>query len=418
MLKKLGLYCLLINMALFVSALGFPNDGHGQTKIGFVMPEKARKVEVPFEIYNNLIVIPISINKTLTLKFILDTGAESAILTEKLFGDILGLNYVRQINITAPGEIDSLEAFVATNITMSLPGGISGKGINMLVLKEDYLELNKNLGEEIYGIIGYDVFSRFTINVDYDDRILTFYDPGNYKPRRSQVRIPMEVVNTKPYISMTVQQKEKADTVTLMVDSGASHAMLLDVDHTDDIMLPNDVLPTALGQGLGGEIPGVIGRMASCQLNAFNFSDPLVSIPVSGSYMKAIKRGSRQGTIGGDILSRLNATFDYQGNNLYITKGQRYRDKFEFNMSGMLLGVVGDELDSIQVMKVLDDSPASEVDIQTGDYILKMNGKSIENSTFSEISTLLRSKENRKIHVLILRDDKKIKLKFRLRRLI
>lgn len=418
MVKKLGLYCLLINLALFVGAVGFPNDGHGQTKIGFVMPDRTKKVEIPFEQFNNLIVIPVTINKTLTLKFILDTGAESAILTEKLFGDILGLNYVRQININAPGQMDSLEAFVATNISMTLPGGITGNGINMLVLKEDYLELNKNLGEEVYGIIGYDVFSRFTINVDYDNRILTFYSPEKYKPRKSQVKIPMEVINTKPYISLRVQQKDREDTVTLMVDSGASHAMLLDVDHTKDIILPNEVLPTALGQGLGGEIPGVVGRMASCQLQKFNFNEPLVSIPVSGSYMKAIKRGSRQGTLGGDILSRLNATFDYRGNSLYLSKGDRYKEKFEFNMSGMSLGVVGDELDSLKVIDVLDESPASEVGIQKGDYILKLNMRHVENSTLTEINTLLRSKEGRKIRVILLRDDKKMKLKFRLRRLI
>ena len=418
MLKKLGLYCILLNIALLVGAVSFPNDGHGQTKIGFVMPEKARKVEVPFEQFNNLIVIPITINNNLTLKFILDTGAESAILTEKLFGDILGLNYVRQININAPGEIDSLEAFVATNITMSLPGGISGKGINMLVLKEDYLELNKNMGEEVYGIIGYDVFSRFTINVDYDDKILTFYEPENYKPRKSQIRVPMEIVNTKPYISMRVMQKENIDTVTLMVDSGASHAMLLDVDHTEEIIIPNEVIPTALGQGLGGEIPGYVGRMASCNLQKFNFNEPLVSIPISGSYMKAIKRGSRQGTIGGEILSRLNTTFDYRGNNLYITRGNRYKEKFEFNMSGMSLGVVGDQLDSIKVVKIQENSPAEEVGIQPGDFVLKINGKSLHHNSFTEINSMLRSKEGRKIRVLLLRDDKKFKLKFRLRRLI
>ena len=145
MLKKLGLYCLLINFTLMLSAVTIANNGNGQNKIGFVMPSKTRKVEIPFDMYNNLIVIPVHINNTLTLKFILDTGAESAILTEKLFGDLLGLNYVRQININAPGERDSLQAFVATNVTMSLPGGITGRGMNMLVLKEDYLELNKNL---------------------------------------------------------------------------------------------------------------------------------------------------------------------------------------------------------------------------------------------------------------------------------
>ena len=418
MLKKLGLYCLLLNLAMFVSAVALPNDGHGQGKIGFVMPPKTKKIEVPFEIYNNLIVIPVTINDKLTLQFILDTGAESAILTEKLFGDLLGLNYVRQINVNAPGEMDSLEAFVATNIKMSLPGDISGVGLNMLVLKEDYLELNKNLGVEVYGIIGYDVFSRFTINIDYDNKLLTFYSPDTFKPRKSQTRIPMKVINTKPFITMSVQQKERVDTVTLMVDSGASHAMLLDVDSMNQINLPKEILPTALGQGLAGEIPGYVGRMGGCSVLDFNFNQPLVSIPISGSYMKAIKRGSRQGTVGGDILSRFNTTFDYNSNALYVTKGDRYNEKFEYNMSGMVLGVFGKGLDSIRVVRVLDDSPAKEIGIVQGDVIKSINGKNLHNSKFTDVISILRSREGKKLRVVLWRDDKKLKLKLRLRRMI
>ena len=373
---------------------------------------------IPFEVYNNLIVIPVTINKTLSLKFILDTGAESAILTEKLFGDLLGLEYVRQININAPGKQDSLQAFVATDILMELPGGIEGRGLNMLVLKEDYLELNKNLGEEVYGIIGYDVFSRFTVNINYDDHELTVYKPEHFKPRKHDARIPMQIVNAKPYINMQVTQKGKADTVKLMVDSGASHAMLLDVDNTEEIIIPKEVITTALGHGLAGEIPGFVGRMGSCTLEDFNFQDPLVSIPMSGSYMKAILRGSRQGTVGGDILSRLNATFDYANNTFYASKGNRFKENFEFNMSGMLLSVIGEDLDSIEVTRVRQESPADEAGIQAGDIIKKINGKNLHNSSFTSINALLRSKEDKKIRVVLWRGDKKLKLKFRLKRLI
>lgn len=417
MLKKLGLYCIMILTILF-SCMAISNDGHGQGKIGFIMPENTEKVTVPFEEYSNLIVIPVSINRTLTLKFILDTGAESAILTEKLFGDLMGLNYVREININAPGMMDSLQAYVATNIEMSLPGGITGRGINMLVLKQDYLELNKNLGEEIYGIIGYDVFSRFVINVDYDKHELTFYEPKFYKPRKSHAKIPMNIVHTKPYISMAVKQDGKEDTVMLMVDSGASHAMLLDVEHTDNIILPNQLISTGLGHGLGGEIPGFIGRMGSCGVRDFEFEELLVSIPITGAYLKAIKRGSRHGTVGGDILSRLNTTFDYQGQMLYASKGDRYRESFEYNMSGISLGVVGQKLDSLMVTKVRDNSPADEAGVERGDIIKSINGKSLYNSSFTDMNSILRRKEGKKIKVILFRDAKKHKIKFQLRRLI
>lgn len=382
------------------------------------MPEGVEYVEMEFEEYSNLIVVPIKVNNLLTLKFILDTGAESTILTEKLFGDLLQLNYVREIHVQGPGLIDSLEAYVATGVSMSLPGGIRARGINMLVLKEDYLELNKNLGEEIYGIIGYDLFSRFVVRIDYDDHLIRIYDPQQFKPRRRDTEIPLHVKNTKPYLSMSLRQKQKTDSVTLMVDSGASHALLLDVNNTEEISMPDKVISTRLGQGLGGVIPGFMGRMTQCQIADFAFDDVLVSIPQEGAYLKAIKRGARHGTMGGDLLSRFSVTFDYPHEKLYLRKGGRYYDDFEYNMSGMIVNADGEELDSLFVTMVQKDSPAAEVDMRAGDLILRINGMNLENSSISDIHALLRRRDGMKIRVWLLRNGEKIKKVFRLKRMI
>ena len=99
----------------------------GQKEFGFAMPAGEKKVEIEFEEYNNLIVIPITINRFLTLKFILDTGVETAILTEKLFADILDAEYIRELSIAAPGVQDSVQVFVANQMTFYLPGGAHWK---------------------------------------------------------------------------------------------------------------------------------------------------------------------------------------------------------------------------------------------------------------------------------------------------
>ena len=75
-------------------------------KIGFALPPRQRSVVIPFEKYNNLIVIPLTINHSVTLKFILDTGVRNAILTEKVFTDLMKLDYQRKISISGPGIVD------------------------------------------------------------------------------------------------------------------------------------------------------------------------------------------------------------------------------------------------------------------------------------------------------------------------
>lgn len=389
-----------------------------QQTIGFVFPKKQKKISFKFELYNNLIVIPVSINNFLSMKFIVDTGAEATVLTEKAFGDLVGLDYVREIHISGPGVIDSVEAFVATNVTLGLPEGITGHRMSMLVLKEDYLGLKENLGDEIYGIIGYDIFRRFVVEIDYDNLKLTLHDPKRYKPRKYFEAIDISLNDTKPFIQSNLTTDGSSNNVKLMVDTGASHALLLDIYNTDDLTVPEETITARLGQGLGGEISGMIGRLTKYEIGKYDFNEVLVSIPFEGSYSTAIKRGSRHGTVGGELLCRFNPTFDYFAGKLYLAKGKLYSKDFEFDMSGITLGVKEKFLDSLVVKHLDDESPAAEVGILEGDRILSINGKNLSNSRLSELNALLRKKDGMKIRMRLSRDGVVHRRIFRLRRMI
>jgi len=141
---------------MFVASISY--GVNAQKKFGFELPTGKKRIEIPFELHNNLIIIPVTINGFLTLKFILDTGVETALLTEKTYADILGVNYLRQITIAGPGVIDSVQALVASHTTFTLHGGVLGNNMDILVLKHAYLHLSENLGEDLHGIIGYDLF--------------------------------------------------------------------------------------------------------------------------------------------------------------------------------------------------------------------------------------------------------------------
>src|SRR5690606_2334535 len=80
--------------------------------LGFSITGGRKKVEIPIEVYNNLVVVPVVLNGTLPLKFILDTGVRTAILTQKSFSDILNLAYSRKYSITGPGGQKMVDAYV------------------------------------------------------------------------------------------------------------------------------------------------------------------------------------------------------------------------------------------------------------------------------------------------------------------
>ena len=52
----------------------------------------------------------------------------------------------------------------------------------------------------------------------------------------------------------------------LVLDTGASHALSLELDSDPRLVGPAQRLPTDLGQGLGGTVKGYLGRVAALQL--------------------------------------------------------------------------------------------------------------------------------------------------------
>jgi hypothetical protein len=404
-------FILLLNTCICATA-------SGQREFGFSMPEGSKRVEIEFEEFNNLIVIPITINRFLTLKFILDTGVETAILTEKLFADLLDAEYIRELRISGPGIVDSIEVLVANKMTFYLPGGLIGKNMNMLVLKEDYLKLSENMGDEVYGIIGYDIFSRFVVEIKYDAKKIILHDPTTYKPKRRFKSVPIEIRNSKPFLNTLISQQSDTSSLDIMVDTGASHAALLDFGNTFNEDITTEKIVTRLGTGIGGEIPGYLGRLDNLSFGEFSFEEVLFSAPFEGVYNKSIKRGSQYGTIGGELLNRFNVIIDYHHKKLYLEKSRRYDDKFEYDMSGLTLNATGENLDTLRVVSLKDESPAANAGIEVDDIILKINQKNLHNSKLSDISGLLRRRQGLRIRCKLERDGVKMVKTFYLKRMI
>ena len=204
----------------------------------------------------------------------------------------------------------------------------------------------------------------------------------------------------------------------IMVDTGASHAALLDMGATASVDLPEKRIVTRLGRGIAGEIPGYLSRLDQLSIGEFSFDQVLFSAPFEGAYNKVIKRGSQYGTIGGEILHRFNVTFDYRNEKMYLRKSSRYGEAFEHDMSGLTVNAKGEDLDTLEVGDVKEGSPADNVGIMEGDVILKINSKNLENSKLSDIYALLRKKAGKKIKCKILRDGEKIIKVFYLERMI
>lgn len=384
--------------------------------LGFSLEGGKRKVQIPIEIYNNLVVVPVVLNETLPLKFIIDTGVRTAILTQKTFSDILNLSYSRKYSIAGPGGVKRVQAYVTNNVSLQLPG-VYGKGHAMLVLEEDYLELRNYLGTDVHGILGYELFSRFIVEIDYANKVMTLYAPSRFTKKRKFEVIPIKVQDTKPYVMVDVTLQDNTTIrAKLLMDSGASHALLLDPASDERIKVPQHHVSSLIGRGLGGEITGRAGRIKSLEIGSYVIKDPIANFPDPNSYMDSIKGGAipRHGTIGGEILSRFTVVFNFPKEEIYLKRNHDFRKNFHYNLSGVTLKAKGAKLNVYVITKVRSKSPGEIADLREGDEIVSVNGITSQYLDLNIVNALLNRKPGKIVRMEIMRDGKKMKRKIAL----
>jgi hypothetical protein len=388
-------------------------QAHGQLRtLGFTLDEKKGRITLPFELYNNLIVIPVVLNGKIPLKFILDTGVRTAILTDRIITDILQLPYSRKITISGPGGQQLISAFITNNVSLTIPPSLSSTGSSLLVLEEDYLELKNHLGIEIHGVIGYEIFSRFIVKINYELKEITFSTEQNFRKPRSYQAFDLSVEDTKPYIfANCVFRRNQPLTLKLMADTGASHCLLLHPDTNSGILIPEKNVHGSIGRALGGDISGSTGRIQSISIGNYMLENPLANFPDPESYADTLRSTTtfRNGTIGGELLGRFNLIFNYAGGKIYLRKNYHYRKPFKYNLSGITIHATGPELNVFEVSEVRVGSAGFSAGIQSGDHLTRINHTATKVLKLTEINDILNSRRGKKIHLTLSRGENELK---------
>ena len=406
----------MLSRFLFILCLFFSGFESFSQVLGFSLADGRTKVQIPIEISNNLVVVPVVLNGALPLKFILDTGVRTSILTQKSFTDILNLPYSRKYTISGPGGEKLVDAYITNNVSLELPGVI-GRGHALLVLEEDYLELRNYMGTDVHGILGYELFSRFIVKIDYEKKVLTLMSPQRFKPGRNYDAIPIRIEDTKPYVTTPVVLADGSQiTAKLLMDSGASHGLMLDPSSDDRIKLPAKTIDSVIGRGLGGVITGKVGRVADLQLGRFHLPNAISNFPDPNSYFDSLKTGrtQRDGSIGGEVLSRFTVVFNFSKEIVYLKRNHAFKKNFHYNLSGITVKAKGVRLNVFEVTEVRKQSVADQVGIVAGDNILSINGLMANQIDLNMINAFFTQKSGKRISLLIDRNGQRLKKEFRL----
>ncbi len=386
---------------------------------GFLFDNQRKKsITIKFKTASNLIIIPVNINDSDTLNFILDNSVQTPIITELPFVNNLSLNYMKPMKIKGLAEGVELTAYRSGNNTLKI-NGLSARNQEVQMIIDENFQISHILGIPVHGLIGFNLFKDYVVEIDYSSKKLTLFKPEYYKyrDRKKDIIMPLYFDGNKPFIKTGIVTDELTDVrVKLLVNTGASDALWLSESSDKKINLPKKHIETFLGKGLSGDLYGVKGRIDAIWVGPLFLPQPIVAFPGSEIIDKLISRNDRNGTIGAEILRRFFVIFDYRNSRLTLRPTNRVKQDFNYNMSGMEVTNPMPGMPIFTISNIREDSPAFLAGLQENDQILSLNSNNHRSLKLNDINLLLQSKENRKIKIKVLRNGEEFKTSFQLKK--
>lgn len=374
----------------------------------YIENSNKKSIHLPFKLLNNLVVVPVFVNNSDTLNFILDSGISNTIIIDKELADKLGMRYVKEIRMFGFGGGEALSALHSIENSISIPG-IIGNHQDIVVIPDPDFDFSKLLGVKIHGLLGYNVFRDLIVEINYDSKDLVFHTPKtyNYKNRKKATTLPLTILDTKPFITVPIVQEDSSVVEgRFLIDSGASFALWIDLFSNKKYILPTKTESLYLGTGFGGAVYGKVGRIQGLgngrmklQNVIASYADTTLSIPSNFS-------DNRNGTIGADILSRFNIIFDYRNNKITFTPNSSTREPFNVNLSGMEICCPTPGQNLFSISNVCQDSPAYKAGLKEGDQIIHINYQELSKYSLSEVHAMLLKKLGKKVTVKYMRDGR------------
>lgn len=370
----------------------------------FSFDQGQTKGKIDFMLTNNLLIIPVFINDRGPFNFILDTGVGPMIITDPELGSFLEKHNYPMFRMRGRGIGPEIEAYIINSLSTKI-GEASMSNFSGILLKNDPFQLSSYMGMTIHGIIGSSFFSSFIVKIDYLGRTVSFFHP-DHPPRMRGKKMPIQLIQDKPYLDIELTTTDnKKDTLLLLLDTGAGHAISLDLSEEEEWIKPQKTIVANLGVGLGGEINGLIGRMQQVKIGDYTFKKVIASFPEYEDEDLRTIMTSRDGAIGGEILKRFTVYLNYSKGEVYLRKNRHFRAPFEHDMSGMEIYMLFGKDKRFMISRIEPKSPADRAEFLVDDEILSINFVSVKEFTIDEISTLLQKETTGNLVFEILRED-------------
>lgn len=343
-----------------------------------------RKIaQFPFELDGNMSFVTVRVNGSKPLSFGLDTGAYLSVINTPI-AEQLGLKTGgRAVGLGAGGQVPSLQL---PDVTLDISGAILGD-LDLAAMALGAIE--NSLGRPMDGILGAEFFKRYVVELDYEKKEITLYEPADFIYSGRGESLPLTFYHNHPYVRAKVSLPGiKPVEGEFVIDAGSNFPIILLPSFIERNNLRDSLPPTitTFGRGVGGEIRMPIGRANALELGTLKLERLVTAFPSNGWFGEPKKAGN----IGSAVLRRFKVIFDYSRDRMILEPNKFFSETFEHDMSGLSLITEGPAFKVVRVNRVLAQSPAEEAGIKQNDEIVSVNNRPASEFNLVTLREVLR----------------------------
>ena len=349
----------------------------------------ATSTTLQFELVDDHIILPVSVNGSDPLNFVLDSGASATVILESRGTKMLALEIAGELPVSGVGEGPHPVAHIVKDTNFSV-GSVRLEGLSAVYLPLTSVPFFDNYDEVYFdGVIGAPFFQRFVVEIDYDQQLISFSEPGFEAAKNGHngagwQELALQIQSGVPYLSTQVGiDQGQSLAVKLLVDTGYRGPISLTPETHEEIYEPHAYFPL-FSQGLSGEVQTRVGMSETLSMGDYR----LENLPVSYSITGGESDHGSNGLVGNEVLSRFNLVFDYPNERMFVAPNQQFGMPISADRSGLLIRP--HQLGAV-VKYIAKDSAAEGTALREDDIITSIDDTPMTRSSISELKRLLAS---------------------------
>lgn len=321
--------------------------------------EASGTTRIPFRLVRDHIHVEAQVDGQ-RVQMLVDTGGVNILLPAAV--KRLGLKTEGQLSARGVGESRADVALTRAR-SLHLGGVVFDQPLFYVI---DFGELPNVEGEDFDGVIGYELFQRFGVTIDYITHELVLSRPDAFAPPAGATAVAFTLSDRIPIIEGRIDGR----AVRIAVDTGSGSAIDLHSPFVrkHDLKREYDArFEQVSGWGVGGPLHAWPVRLGELEIGGFALPDVAASLFTGDK--GAFATPDIDANLGGRVLGRFTVAFDYNAKRMYLAPNASYATPFRSDRSGLALLRDGTAL---KVYAVVAGSPARKAGLAAGDRILRI----------------------------------------------